>query len=61
MAILKNLLKWEQKSYARAINDEYIIDLQVKRVKLIYDSLMRHGFNEDQATLIVSGILSKQN
>lgn len=59
MSVLKNLIKWEARAAAKATTDSYLIDLEVKRIRALFDSLKQHGFNDDQAVNILSGICAK--
>ncbi len=56
MGILKSIAKWESTAAATAATDEKLIELQAKRIRLLFESLKQQGFTEDQAVQIVSGI-----
>jgi hypothetical protein len=60
MRFLKSLKKWELKDIADTALNQDAIDIQVKRIKLIYDSLLKEGFSEEQAVRIVSGPISTE-
>ena len=56
MGILKSIAKWESTAAATAATDPKLIELQAKRIRLLFESLKQQGFTEDQAVQIVSGI-----
>ncbi len=56
MGILKSIAKWESTAAAAAATDQKLIELQAKRIRLLFESLKQQGFTEDQAVQIVSGI-----
>ncbi len=56
MGLLKSLTKFEATAAASAATDQKLIDLQAKRIRLLFEALIRQGFTEDQAIQIVSGI-----
>jgi hypothetical protein len=56
MGILKSIAKWESTAAATAATDQKLIELQAKRIRLLFESLKQQGFTEDQAVQIVSGI-----
>ena len=55
MGFLKSVSKWEAKAAASAVIDQSLIELQAKRLRLLFESLENQGFTEDQAVQIVSG------
>ena len=55
MGLLGSIAKWENTAAARAATHQEVVDLQAKRLRLLFESLKRQGFNEDQAVQIVSG------
>ena len=56
MGLLKTLSKMESKAAASAATDQELIDLQAKRMRLLFEALKKLGFTEDQAVQIVSGV-----
>ncbi len=56
MGILKSIAKWESTAAAAAATDQKLIELQAKRIRLLFESLKQQGFTEDQAVQIVSGV-----
>ena len=56
MGLLKSLSKMESKAAASAATDQELIDLQAKRMRLLFEALKKLGFTEDQAVQIVSGV-----
>lgn len=60
MFFLKSLKKWELKDIADSALNQDAIDIQVKRIRLIYESLLEQGFSEEQAVRIVSGPISTE-
>ncbi len=56
MGILKSIAKWESTAAATVATDQKLIELQAKRIRLLFESLKQQGFTEDQAVQIVSGI-----
>lgn len=56
MSFLKKLIKWESSALATNATDQELIDLEAKRIKLLFESLKKQGFSEDQAIQIVSGV-----
>ena len=56
MGFLRSIAKWESTVAASAATDQKLIELQAKRIRLIFESLKKQGFTEDQAVKIVSGI-----
>ncbi len=56
MGLLKVLSKWESKAAANAAADQELIELQAKRMRLLFEALKKLGFTEDQAVQIVSGV-----
>ena len=55
MGLLGSIAKWEHTAAARAATHQEVVDLKAKRLRLLFESLKRQGFNEDQAVQIVSG------
>ena len=55
MSLLKKVIKWESSALATAATDQELIDLEAKRIRLLFESLKKHGFTEAQAVQIVSG------
>ncbi len=55
MGLLRSLAKWETTAAASVATDQKVIDLQAKRIRLLFEALIRQGFTEDQAVQIVSG------
>ncbi len=56
MGLIKALSKWESKAAASAATDQELIELQAKRMRLLFEALKKLGFTEDQAVQIVSGV-----
>ncbi len=56
MGLLKAFSKWESKAAASAATDQELIELQAKRMRLLFEALKKLGFTEDQAVQIVSGV-----
>ncbi len=56
MGLIKALSKWESKAAASAATDQELIELQAKRMRLLFEALKKLGFSEDQAVRIVSGV-----
>ena len=56
MGFLKALNRWESTAAASAATSQELIDLQAKRIRLLFEALKQEGFTEDQAVRIVSGI-----
>ncbi len=56
MSFLKSLMSWESKAAASAATDLKLIELQAKRLRLLFESLKKQGFTEDQAVQLVAGI-----
>ena len=56
MGLIKALSKWESKAAASAATDQELIELQAKRMRLLFEALKKLGFSEDQAVQIVSGV-----
>ncbi len=56
MGLLKSIAKWEHTSAASVATDQKIIELQAKRMRLLFESLKTQGFTEDQAVQLVSGV-----
>ena len=56
MGLLSSLAKWESTAAAKAATDQRVVDLQARRIRLLFESLQNQGFSEDQAVQIVSGI-----
>ncbi len=56
MGLLKVVSKWESTAAASAAIDEELIELQAKRMRLLFEALKKLGFSEDQAVQIVSGV-----
>ncbi len=54
MAFFKSLAKWETKAIANVGVDQEIIDLQARRIRLLFEALKKQGFTEDQALQIVA-------
>ena len=59
MGILSSIAKWESKAAASAATDQKLIELETKRIRLLFDSLKKQGFTEDQAVQIISGICAR--
>ena len=59
MGFLKSLTQWESTAAASAATNQKLIDLQAKRIRLLFEALKQEGFTEDQAVQIVSGISGK--
>ena len=53
MGLLKSLASWDAKAAASIGADQEVIDLQAKRIRLLFESLKKEGFTEDQAFQIV--------
>ncbi len=53
MAFFKSLASWDVKAAASIGADQEVINLQVKRIRLLFESLKKEGFTEDQAFQIV--------
>ncbi len=53
MGFFKSLSSWDAKTAASIGVDQDLIDLQAKRVRLVFESLKKQGFTEDQALQIV--------
>ena len=56
MGLLKSIAKWENRAAASAATDQQLIELQAKRMRLLFESLKIQGFTEDQAVQLVSGV-----
>ena len=56
MGLFKSLTKWDLTAAATAGSDPKLIELQAKRIRLLFEALIKQGFTEDQAIQIVSGI-----
>ena len=56
MGILKSIAKMENRAAASAATDQELIELQAKRMRLLFESLKTQGFTEDQAVQLVSGV-----
>ena len=56
MALFKSLARWDAKTAASIGADQEVVDLQTKRIRLLFESLKKQKFTEDQAVQIVSGI-----
>ncbi len=56
MGILKSIEKMENRAAASAATDQELIELQAKRMRLLFESLKIQGFTEDQAVQLVSGV-----
>ncbi len=56
MGLFKSISKFEFTAAASAATDPRLIELEAKRIRLLFESLKKHGFTEDQAVQIVSGI-----
>jgi len=61
MSFLKSVLRWESKAAASAATDQKLIELETKRIRLLFESLKKQGFTEDQAVQIVSGICAQRS
>ena len=59
MSILKSLIRWGASNDVSAITDQSLIDLETKRIKMIFDSLLKQGFNDTQAVRIIAGMCSQ--
>ena len=55
MGLLRSIAKWETRAAASVATDQEVIDLQAKRIRLLFEALIRQGFTENQAVQIVSG------
>ncbi|MEZ4995894.1 MAG: hypothetical protein R2824_36105 [Saprospiraceae bacterium] len=55
MTFLKEVIKWGSSASATAATDQELIDLEAKRIRLLFESLKKQGFTEDQAIQIVAG------
>ncbi len=53
MAFFKSLASWDAKAAASIGTDQEVIDLQAKRIRLLFESLKKQRFTEDQAFQIV--------
>ena len=53
MAFFKSLASWDAKTAASIGTDQDVIDLQAKRIRLLFESLKKQTFTEDQAFQIV--------
>ncbi len=53
MAFFKSLSGWDARTAADIGADQELIDLQAKRIRLLFESLKMQGFTEDQALQIV--------
>ena len=53
MALFKSLASCDVKAAASIGADQEIVDLQAKRIRLLFESLKKQGFTEDQAFQIV--------
>ena len=56
MGLFKSISKFELTAAASAAADPELIELEAKRIRLLFESLKKQGFTEDQAVQIVSGI-----
>ena len=56
MGLFKSITIWENKAAASAATDQKLIELQAKRMRLLFESLKIQGFTEDQAVQLVSGV-----
>lgn len=56
MGFLKSITQWESTAAASVATNQELIDLQARRVRLLFEALKQEGFTEDQAVQIVSGI-----
>ncbi len=56
MGLLKSIAKMENRAAASAATDQELIELQAKRMRLLFESLKIQGFTEDQAVQLVSGV-----
>ena len=56
MGLFKSISKFEFTAAASAATDPKLIELEAKRIRLLFESLKKQGFTEDQAVQIVSGI-----
>lgn len=54
--IFKKLLRWESSTFASVKTDHKIVELEAKRIRLLFEYLIKHGFSEEQAVKIVSGV-----
>ena len=55
MGLLGWIAKWESTAAARAATHQEVVDLQARRIRLLFESLKHQGFTEDQAVQILSG------
>lgn len=55
MSFLKDVIKWGSSATATAAVDQELIDLEAKRIRLLFEALKEQGFTEDQAVDIVAG------
>lgn|GEM_PF-5712297 len=53
MTFFKALSSWDAKTVAGIGVNQELIDLQAKRMRLLFESLQKEGFSEDQALQIV--------
>ena len=53
MGLFKSLVSWDEKTAASVGVDQKLIDLQAKRIRLLFESLQKQGFTEDQALQVV--------
>ncbi len=56
MAFFKSLASWDAKAVASIGTDQEVIDLQAKRIRLLFESLKKQGFAEDQAFQLVCSV-----
>ena len=56
MGLFKSIAKWESTAAASVATDQKLIELQAKRMRLLFESLKIQGFTEDQAVQLVSGV-----
>ena len=56
MGLFKAINKWDSTAQAVVATDQGLIELQAKRMRLLFEALEKLGFTEDQAVQIVSGV-----
>ena len=61
MGLLKSISKLEFTAAANAAADPKLIELEAKRIRLLFESLKKQGFTEEQAVQIVSGVCAQRS
>ena len=56
MGLFRAISKWETTAAAVVATDQGLIELEAKRLRLLFEALKELGFTEDQAVQIVSGV-----